>query len=600
MFERMDNRGKGERSRPGVRTPARRSMIILSGFVLFLTTTAALTLGFGHVLHGRAQTHFDQTAEMIERSLTSEIERYRVALADVAAAVSVLGQIDADGFANLTDPLTRHRLPGAAAVSLVVSAETGDVPALQDRWRRLGDPALQLRPVGTGRHFFSVLSRPLDGMSPRLGGDATVVPEARDVLLRAQSTEQMAISRAYHLLRDAKLPAEEQQLSFVLAAPVARPERAWVVMAFRGTDFLREAIGFAAGDDADVVLSEFGTSVVTVAEWRPDRVDTSLPGRAVTISVPQRSWQLHIRPTVSLLPPTGVGLQATATILAVALALILGIPVVLLWTARDRATRETLRATDELRADIRRREQIEQQLRVREVELVGFAGVVAHDLRAPLATVSGYVEVLLDETAGFLTDDHRVFLDRLHAGTRRMHSLLEDLLAYATADSMTLRTIDVDLTRLVAEVAGEWRTARAAMPPRIEVDEMPNVVGDPTLLRQVFDNLIGNAIKYTEPGTPATVEISAVPDGPSSYRIEIADRGIGIPPEQRAHVFDPFIRVAGSERFPGTGLGLAIVRRAVERHGGFIDVDGNTGGGSRFRFTLPAASPTRDRAEVPT
>jgi signal transduction histidine kinase len=556
------------------------TVLCLAGVVLFLTTAAGLSFGLHQVIHDRAEARLVQKVEAIEKSVSTEIDRYRVALADV----------DAAGFADLTDPLTRNRLSGVATVSFVAAAETRQIPAVQARWRGLGDPGLRLRPHGEGEHFFSVLSRPLDGLPARLGVDANEVPEARDVLQRARSTGQMAMSRAYRLLRDSALPATQRQLSFILAAPVTGAEPGWVVMALRGTDFLREAIGRAAGNDADVVLSEFGTSVVTVADWQPDRVDPSIPAREVTVPVPQRAWRLDIRPTVSLLLPTGVGLRTTATVLGVTLATLLAVPVTVLWIARDRAARDLITATADLRADIHRREKIEERLRLREVELAGFAGVVAHDLRSPLATVAGYVEVLRDETAGLLTDDHREFLDRLHAGTRRMHSLLEDLLAYATADSAALHTTDVDLDTLVAEVSGEHRTARSAPPPRIDVAPLPTVVGDPTLLRQIFDNLIGNAVKYTEPGRPATIEISAVQDGPSSYRIEIADRGIGIPPEQRAHVFDPFTRVAGSERYPGTGLGLAIVRRAVERHGGAIDVDANHGGGSRFRFTLPAAS----------
>jgi signal transduction histidine kinase len=573
-----------------VRAPLRGPVLGLAGVVLFLATAAGSFFGIDQVIHGRAEAHFDRKAEVIERSVAAEIERYRVALADVAAAVAVLDRVDAAGFANLTEPLTLHRLPGAAAVSLVVAAEPSEVAAVQSRWRDLGDPGLRLLPTGGGEHFFAVLSRPLDGMPRRLGFDAAAVPEARDVLQRTRITGQVGISQAYRLMRDATLPAAEQQLSFVLAAPVTGSRPSWVMMALRGTDFLRETIGFAAGDDADVVLSEIGTSVVTVADWRPDRVDTSLPGRDVTITVPQRAWRLDIRPTVSLLPPAGLGLHATATLLGVLLAALLAVPTTLLWVARHRVIRKVIEATADLQADIHRREKVEQQLRMREVELAGFAGVVAHDLRTPLATVAGYAEMLRDEAAGLLTDDHRDFLDRLHAGTRRMHALLEDLLTYATADSAALRTTDVDLTALVAEVADEWRAAPSVPAPRIDVAALPTVVGDPTLLRQIFDNLIGNAVKYTAPGRPATVEISAVKDGPSSYRIEIADRGIGIPPQQRAQVFDPFTRVAGSECYPGTGLGLSIVRRAVERHGGSIDVDGNSGGGSRFRLTLPAGS----------
>jgi signal transduction histidine kinase len=584
------------RNRSSRRTSLRGTVLCLAGLLLFLVTSAGLTLGVHRMIRSHAESQFDHKADAIEKSVVAEIDRYRVALADVAAAVTVLDRVDAASFANLTEPLNRHRLPGVAAISFVVAAAPGEVLAVQEHWRALGNPGLQLRPTGTGEHYFSVLSRPLDGMPQRLGIDAAAAREVHDVLLRARSTGEMAMSRAYRLLRDAALPPEEQQLSFVLAAPVAGADVAWVVMALRGTDFLREVIGYAAADDADVTLSEFGTSVVTVADWHPSQVDTSLPGREATVDVPQRAWRLDIRPTVSLLPPTGLGLHTTAALLGSTLAAMLAVPVTTLWIARDRAAREVIRATAALQADISRREQVELQLRTREAELVGFAGVVAHDLRTPLATVAGYVEALRDETAGLLADDHREFLDRMHAGTHRMHSMLEDLLAYATADSMALRATDVDLAALVEDITREWRGSRSPLPPRFEVNALPTAVGDPTLLRQVFDNLISNAVKYTEPGTPATVEISAVESGPSMWRISIADRGIGIPPEDRPHVFDPFTRVGGSERFPGTGLGLAIVRRVVERHGGSIEVHGNRGGGSRFTFTVPAV-PMSGRAE---
>jgi signal transduction histidine kinase len=122
------------------------------------------------------------------------------------------------------------------------------------------------------------------------------------------------------------------------------------------------------------------------------------------------------------------------------------------------------------------------------------------------------------------------------------------------------------------------------------------VLGDPTLLRQVLDNLIGNGIKYTPPGRLPEVRMSSSPQGVGWCRIDVADRGIGVPEEQRADIFEAFIRAAGSEGFQGTGLGLAIVRRIVERHGGKVGVDPNPGGGSRFWFTLAAVDADQDQA----
>ena len=133
------------------------------------------------------------------------------------------------------------------------------------------------------------------------------------------------------------------------------------------------------------------------------------------------------------------------------------------------------------------------------------------------------------------------------------------------------------------------------------VGSLPVVAGDPTLLRQVFDNLVGNALKYTRPGHQAQVEITAARAEDDGWRLEIRDRGIGIPAAQRAVVFDAFVRADGSQPYPGTGLGLAIVARIIERHGGRIGVHDNPGGGSVFWFTLPVsrAAVTAAGAGVP-
>jgi signal transduction histidine kinase len=130
--------------------------------------------------------------------------------------------------------------------------------------------------------------------------------------------------------------------------------------------------------------------------------------------------------------------------------------------------------------------------------------------------------------------------------------------------------------------------------PDVHLGELPVVRGDAARLRQVFDNLVGNAIKYTEPGAPAVVSITsaAVPDG--SVEIQVADRGIGIPSGQHETIFTPFHRAHGGS-YAGTGLGLAICHRIITRHGGSISARPNRGGGTRFAFSL---CPAREAANV--
>jgi signal transduction histidine kinase len=126
--------------------------------------------------------------------------------------------------------------------------------------------------------------------------------------------------------------------------------------------------------------------------------------------------------------------------------------------------------------------------------------------------------------------------------------------------------------------------------PDIYTGPLPVVQGDRAMVRQLLDNLIGNALKYTIPGQPARIDISAhTRAGDDQVRIEIADRGIGVPDSEHEHIFAPFHRGQVGHEYTGTGLGLAICRRIADRHGGSIGVSANPGGGSRFWFTLRAA-----------
>jgi signal transduction histidine kinase len=262
-------------------------------------------------------------------------------------------------------------------------------------------------------------------------------------------------------------------------------------------------------------------------------------------------------------------------------------------TSRNRALRRVDDATSALRDDIERREAVEQQLRQRETELVGFAGIVAHDLRSPLARITGYADFLREEAAAGLDPVHRDFLERLYGGAQRMQSLIDDLLDYAIADNQELLRTRVDLNRLVAEVVRDRVSGTGDLQPAIVLWPLPSVDGDPVLLRQVFDNLVGNALKYTPAGQHPSIEVTAHPRDTGGWRVEVADHGIGIPAAQRATVFTPFIRADGSQDYHGTGLGLAIVQRIVERHEGEVGVEENRGGGSVFWFTLPAGVPAQ-------
>ncbi len=218
-------------------------------------------------------------------------------------------------------------------------------------------------------------------------------------------------------------------------------------------------------------------------------------------------------------------------------------------------------------------------------ELAAFAGVVAHDLRNPLAAIDGWTEMIADELDAGVLDPQlaQEFVSRVRSSSRRMRELIRDLLAHATSSARDLDVSRVDVTAIAAEVAAA-RHAEGL----VGAEPVPPVLGDSVLVRQVLDNLIGNALKYVAPGEEPKITVGGCRTDARLVTIEVTDNGIGIPDADRHRIFEEFHR-AHYREYEGSGLGLSIVRRIVNRHGGTIEALPNPAGqGSVFRFTLPA------------
>ncbi|WP_412738061.1 ATP-binding protein [Krasilnikovia sp. MM14-A1259] len=228
-------------------------------------------------------------------------------------------------------------------------------------------------------------------------------------------------------------------------------------------------------------------------------------------------------------------------------------------------------------------------------QLANFAGAVAHDLQSPLTAVEGWTEVAsdaLDAEQPAITRS-RDSLSRVSRAATRMRGLINDLLAYTSARDADLTPTRVELAGLVADVAAaraDAATAAGRPVPRVALGRLHPVHADAGAVRQLLDNLIGNAIKYTASGVTPYLKITSTLCG-DLVEVTIADNGIGIPPGQHEAIFDDFHRAHSGGGYTGSGLGLAICHRIVSRHGGTITAHDNPGGGSRFTFTLPAADP---------
>ncbi|MGH2968665.1 MAG: sensor histidine kinase [Solirubrobacteraceae bacterium] len=235
--------------------------------------------------------------------------------------------------------------------------------------------------------------------------------------------------------------------------------------------------------------------------------------------------------------------------------------------------------------DITGRREAREALERSNAELAQFAYVASHDLSEPLRMVSSYLQLLRRRYHGQIDEDADEFIDYAVEGANRMRALIEDLLAYSRA-GRSAEPRPVDCSHVMADVLSSLAAAIADARAQVSVGPMPTVLGDRVGLTQLLQNLMANALKFRHgPGTCVWISAERVT---GMWQFEVADDGIGIDARHRERVFKMFQRLHDRESFDGTGIGLAICRKLVERQGGRIWVDGREGGGTVFRFTVPA------------
>ena len=228
-------------------------------------------------------------------------------------------------------------------------------------------------------------------------------------------------------------------------------------------------------------------------------------------------------------------------------------------------------------------------------QLEAFSSSIAHDLRTPLLNITGYAG-LLEEMAGDRLDaGGRDSLARIITSAARMNELIEALLVFAHLGGEQLQRTEIDLEQVVEEALQVLLPDCQGRNIQWQRKSLPHAIADKVLLRQVFVNLIGNAIKYTRTRNPAVIEIGCRAGRADELVIFVRDNGVGFDMQQAASLFGVFKRIAGVQAFEGIGIGLANAHRIITRHGGRIWTEARVDRGATFSFTLPRAEHDRIR-----
>jgi signal transduction histidine kinase len=225
-------------------------------------------------------------------------------------------------------------------------------------------------------------------------------------------------------------------------------------------------------------------------------------------------------------------------------------------------------------------------------ELEQFAYIASHDLQEPLRIVAGYAELMSRRYRGKLDDDADEFIGYMVEGVRRMQALIDDLLQYSRVGTRGREPEPTDVGGALAQALRNLGRTLKEAGARIEAARMPTVTADEGQLVQLFQNLIGNAVKF-HGEEPPRVRVEAQRRN-GEWEFAVTDNGIGIEPDYGEQIFEIFQRLHGRDEFAGTGIGLAICRKIVDRHGGRIWVESTPGRGSTFRFTIPSESSDAD------
>jgi signal transduction histidine kinase len=569
----------------------------------------------------QTQVRFDETTQATQEVIERRTKAYLDAIFGIRGLFYASQSIDReewDSYVRGIEP--RERLKGLQALGFAERVRPEEWEAYVQESREKGLPKLHpdLNPGGERAAYF-----PLKFMAP--SNEANRVTINYDAY--TNPAHQIAMDRA----RDSGLPRATGTIyvptepfpnssgdlalrpGFAVYLPVYREGKPQGTVAERRRALEGFVVGFFRRDgllddvfggtfEPDIDFEVYDGEDVTSSPRLYDSDGVPRAGRTGVktlfseeshIEVAGREWSLYFATLPGFEPGWQSDLPLFVLLSGVAVSLLLfGITLLLVRsrTLAERASKDLEDANRELEGANR--------------ELEAFSYSVSHDLRAPLRSIEGFSQILLEDHAQELDEEGEDYLGRVRAASRHMDTLIDDLLDLSRVSRGPLRREVIDLSAMARSIIQKLERAQPERRIRFFAEEGVVAVGDANLLAVALENLLGNAWKFTQKEKEATIEFGVVPQGGGSVAYYVRDDGAGFDSRYADKLFGAFQRLHSPDEFEGTGIGLATVARIVHRHGGRVWAESQVGEGATFFFTLggghrQGASPPSRKAEVP-
>lgn len=610
--------------------------------IIAICVGCALSIGAYFIVADLVQhehkDRFSQAAEINFDEIEKRLNRTVSVLRSITALYAASREVGRDDFRAFVHALGDQR--AVQALEWIPRVPQDQRAAFEEAARENGFPDFafterksqgnMVRAGARAEYFPVYFVEPHAGNEAALGFDLGSSAARLEALNRARDSGEMVASPRITLVQESG-----GQYGFLVFIPIYRNGAPRSTVAERRANLMGFGLGvFRIGDLIDTAIAEYSSSrnpaiIEVFDQSAPEESRRLYPKTPATVgdgellpsyrdtrrlSVAGRDWLLVASPTATFAEETSQQWQAWAVFLtgllftglvALYLKLIAGRTRHVEILVEERTVR-LRKVNEELEHEVAERKRAEEKLALQAHNLIRsnedlerFAAVASHDLQEPLRKVQAFGDRLSVKYANVLDEQGQDYIRRMRNACRRMQALIESLLSLSRVSTKGKPFVPVDLNKLVQEVISDLEVCIQDSGATVEFANLPTIDADPTQMRQLMQNLIGNALKYARSAVPPRIEISVeivsdgamLPNGTPApqCRILFKDNGIGFDSHCAERIFGIFQRLHGRSEYEGTGIGLAICRKIAERHGGTITAQGQPGVGAVFTVTLPIA-----------